>query len=574
MRGIGASPGIEIGKVYQLVNQDIKIEEQNIKKQEVEEEIERLQGALQKVKMELKAIKEHIEEELGPDKARIFEAHIMLLDDPELIPAIEEKIRKQHLRAEKAVDEVMDHYINIFKRIENKYLEGRKSDVRDVGHRLIKELISQEQAEHKLQEEVIIVARDLTPADTARLDTSVVKAFVTEQGSRTSHSAIMARSLGIPAVVGVGDGFMEKCHSGDIIAVDGTAGEVVVEPEEDVLRNFRERKAEFEKHQQDLIRYRDSNAVTEDGKKIEVVGNIGDPDEVDSVLENGGEGIGLFRTEFLYMNRSELPSEEEQFQVYRRVAEKMGSAPVIIRTLDIGGGKNLPYFEMTEEENPFLGYRAIRISLEKTEIFKDQLRAILRAGKYGNIKIMFPMISSLEELRAAKRLMEESRRELREEGLEFAEQIESGIMIEIPSTLMIAGELAREVDFFSIGTNDLIQYMLAVDRNNEKIARMHSPFHPAVLRFISRIVAQAHENNIWVGMCGEAAGNDLLIPFWLGIGLDELSMSAISILQTKKLISSWRSDDALQVAEKALSLTTSDEIKEYLSDIRGGKSID
>ncbi len=574
MRGIGASPGIEIGKVYQLVNQDIKIEEQNIKKQEVEEEIERLHVALQKVKKELKAIKEHIEEELGPDKARIFEAHIMLLDDPELIPAIEEKIRKQHLRAEKAVDEVMDHYINIFKRIENKYLEGRKSDVRDVGHRLIKELISQEQTEHKLQEEVIIVARDLTPADTARLDTSVVKAFVTEQGSRTSHSAIMARSLGIPAVVGVGDGFMEKCNSGDTIAVDGTEGEVVVEPEEDVLRNFRERKAEFEKHQQDLIRYRDSNAVTEDGKKIEVVGNIGDPDEVDSVLENGGEGIGLFRTEFLYMNRSELPSEEEQFQVYRRVAEKMGSAPVIIRTLDIGGGKNLPYFEMTEEENPFLGYRAIRISLEKTEIFKDQLRAILRAGKYGNIKIMFPMISSLEELCAAKRLMEESRRELREEGLEFAEQIESGIMIEIPSTLMIAGELAREVDFFSIGTNDLIQYMLAVDRNNEKIARMHSPFHPAVLRFISRIVAQAHENDIWVGMCGEAAGNDLLIPFWLGIGLDELSMSAISILETKKLISSWRSDDALQVAEKALSLTTSDEIKEYLSDIRGGKSID
>ncbi|MFW5985403.1 MAG: phosphoenolpyruvate--protein phosphotransferase [Halanaerobiaceae bacterium] len=569
VQGIAASPGIVIGKAYFIVDHELSIDDQQIASGEVKQEIERLYQALDKVKEELQEIKNYIARELGQEKARIFKAHIMLLNDPELLSAVEEKIKTKHIKAEKAVDEVIGHYVNLFISMQDEYLQGRKTDVRDVGDRIIKELIDQKDSSGKMEEEGIVVARDLTPADTAQLDRSVVKAFVTEQGSRTSHSAIMARSLGVPAVVGLGEELREKCHSGDTLIVDGTEGQVIVNPDPEVLEEYKNKAAHYEESQEDLLVYRDRKAQTKEGKRIEVVGNIGEPGDVDSVLDQGGEGIGLFRTEFLYMNRQELPTEEEQFEVYRDVAQKMGDKPVVIRTLDIGGGKNLPYFELEEEKNPFLGFRAIRISLEKKEIFIEQLKAILRASNFGNIKIMYPMISSLEELKAVKQLFARACRELENSGQEFNPDLETGIMIEIPSTLMIADELAAEVDFFSIGTNDLIQYILAVDRNNEKIAEMHTPYHPAVLRFIKQIVDRAHENDIWIGMCGEAAGDELLLPYLLGIGLDELSMSAISILKIKQLLSKWETKEAQQVAEKVVQMKTEKEIKTFLEQCKG-----
>lgn len=567
VQGIAASPGIAIGETYHLLEQEINIEDQHIEADEVEQEIARLHQALEKVKEEFIAVKEYIADELGQEKSRIFKAHIMFLNDPELIPAIEDKIKNQQLRAEKAVDEIMDHYVHIFDKMNDEYLRGRKADVRNVGKRIIKQLLSQNgqtENDKEMDREVIIVARDLSPADTARLDRDIVKAFVTAQGSRTSHSAIMARSLGIPAVVGVGEELLKNCNQGDPIIVDGNQGEIIVNPSREILKKYHEKAKIYREHQQELLDYRDKKAVTRDDKRVEVVGNIGEPGDVEPVLEQGGEGIGLFRTEFLYMNRNQLPDEEEQFQVYRDVVEKMGQKPVIIRTLDIGGGKNLPYLELTEEENPFLGYRAIRISLENPEMFKEQLRALLRAAVYGNIKIMYPMISSLDELASVQQLFSEACNELAARGEDFDQDIEIGIMIEIPSTLLIAGELAREVDFFSIGTNDLIQYMMAVDRNNEKIAKMHTPYHPAVLRFVKQIVEIAHQEEIWVGMCGEAAGDELLLPFLVGIGIDELSMSAVSILKTKNLLKKWDSRDAQKVVDNVLTMSTEKEIKNYL----------
>ena len=603
--GDWSSPGIVIGKAFLLEDAEFEIDNYHIEAEEVAGEIERLHKALNEVKEELVDIKEYMAEELGQEKARIFKAHIMFLNDPEVIPAIEKKIRKEKIRAEKAVDVVMNHYLELFDRMQNEYLRGRKSDVQDVKKRIIRELLENEIKDGEIknrdepgeqknyeqvseveksgetkepvdcyqpeggkqvsEDKIVVVARDLTPADTAKLDRSVVRAFVTAQGSRTSHSAIMARSLGVPAVVGLGEEILEKCNPGDRIIVDGIGGRVIVNPSLDLMAEYREKIQQYEDYQTLLTNYREERAETGDGKRIKVSGNIGEPVDVDSVLENGGEGIGLFRTEFLYMNREKLPSEEEQFRVYRSVAEKMGDRSVVIRTLDIGGGKNLPYFEMKKEENPFLGFRAIRISLEKKDIFKEQLRAILRAAVYGDIKIMYPMVSSLRELEEIKRIVSEAIGELKERGQEYNKDIEAGIMIEIPSTLMIADELAQKVDFFSIGTNDLIQYMLAVDRNNEKIASMHTPYHPAVLRFIKKIVDKGHENNIRVSMCGEAAGAELLLPYWVGIGIDELSMSAISILKTKYNLRRLDVEQSSRVVEKVLQLSTEKEIKNFLT---------
>ena len=577
LEGIAASPGIKIGTAYLLLDQEIIIQEQKITDSEIESEIDRLHQALESVKQELSELKEYMSEKIGHQNAGIFKAHLMFLNDPELVPKFEEKIKKEQLRAEKAVAEVMDNYIQLFSQMKDDYLKARKSDVSDVRKRIIEKLIDRQPTqvvqENDTEEGIIVVASDLTPSDTAQLDRSVVKAFVTEQGSRTSHSAIMARSLGIPAVVGLGEGLLEQCNHGDKIIVDGVKGKIYINPDLELLKRYQKKAGDYKEEQQELTVYRDRLAETKDGKRIEVMGNIGEPADVNSVLENGGEGIGLFRTEFLYMNRDHLPSEEEQFQVYCEVAKKMKQHPVIIRTLDIGGGKDLPYLDLDEEQNPFLGYRAIRISLEKTEIFKAQLKAVLRAGSYGNIKLMYPMISSLEELNKANQVLAAAKEELRQEGKDFDQDMEIGIMIEIPATLMIADILAKNVDFFSIGTNDLIQYMLAVDRNNEKIADMHSPYHPAVLRFIKQIIDIAHKQDIWVGMCGEAAGEELLLPFWLGAGIDELSMSAVSILKTKESISRWDLTRAQEISKKVLELGTEKEIIELLEQVKGGGPI-
>ncbi|MEC9489596.1 MAG: phosphoenolpyruvate--protein phosphotransferase [Halanaerobiales bacterium] len=567
VKGIAASPGIAIGKTLVKKDQKIEIDRKNISEDQVDEEIEKLHSALAEAKESLEELKEQTAEKMGEEKAEIFGAHLMILDDPEVIPAFEDKIKEDKLNAAAAVKDVVDEYAAMFSAMEDEYLRERGSDIKDVGMRVVKILLGVEDISDKLDQEVVIIAEDLTPSDTAQFDTDKVLAFLTKDGSRTSHTAIMARSLGIPAVVGLGSELIEKAEDNIEIIVDGNSGKVYFSPDESTLEEYKEKLAKYKAEQKRLETYQDKKAKTKDGTEVEVVGNMGNVNDITPILENGGEGVGLFRTEFLYMDRNQLPTEEEQFKVYKEAAEKMGDKPVIIRTLDVGGDKDLPYLDFPEEMNPFLGYRAIRVCLERDDIFKPQLRAILRASQYGNLKIMFPMISSLEELDEAKLIVEDVKAELKEEGQQFNEDIDIGMMIEIPSAVMIADYLAQEVDFFSIGTNDLIQYTVAVDRTNEKIAPMHTPYHPAVLRLIKMTIDAAHKEGIWVGMCGEAAGDEYLIPYLLGVGLDEFSMSAVSILKTKEILSKWTVEEAQKEAEKILELKSDTAVKSYLKTI-------
>jgi phosphotransferase system enzyme I (PtsI) len=568
LEGIAASPGIAIGKSLLKLEKEIEIDKENIADDQVEQEIEKLHNALTESKKQLEQLKEETAEKLGEEKAEIFAAHLMILDDPEVIPAFENKIKDNKLNAAAAVKEVIDEFAAMFAAMDDEYLRERGSDIKDVGMRVIKNLLGIEDIADKMDEEVIIIAEDLTPSDTAQLDTDKVLAFVTKEGSRTSHSAIMARSLGIPSVVGVGSELIEKAENGMEIIVDGNSGNIYFNPDQSTLDEYEVKLEEYEAEQERLKAFKDKKAETEDGHRVEVVGNMGNLKDVDPILANGGEGVGLFRSEFLYMDRDELPTEEEQFKVYKDVAEKMGDRPVVIRTLDVGGDKELPYLDFPEEMNPFLGYRAIRVCLERDDIFKPQLRALLRAGVYGNLKIMFPMISSLNELMLAKEKVEEAKAELEAEGLEYNADIDLGMMIEIPAAVMIADKLASEVDFFSIGTNDLIQYTVAVDRMNEQIAEMHTPYHPAVLRLIKKTIEAAHAEDIWVGMCGEAAGEELLLPFLLGAGLDEFSMSAVSILKIKEILTKWTLAEAEEVSREVLNLGTVSEVKDYLNKIK------
>jgi phosphotransferase system enzyme I (PtsI) len=471
------------------------------------------------------------------------------------------------LNAAAAVKEVIDEFAAMFAAMDDEYLRERGSDIKDVGMRVIKNLLGIEDISDKMEDDVIIVAEDLTPSDTAKLDTDKVLAFVTRDGSRTSHSAIMARSLGIPSVVGLGNELIEKAENEITIIVDGNQGKVFFDPDQSTLDEYKVKLEEYKAEQERLLAFKDKKAQTKDGYQVEVAGNMGNLKDVDPILANGGEGVGLFRSEFLYMDRSDLPTEEEQFEVYKKATQKMGDKPLVIRTLDVGGDKELPYLDFPDEMNPFLGYRAIRVCLERDDIFKPQLRALLRAGVYGNIKIMFPMISSLDELLKAKAKIEEVKAELKEEGIEYNEEIDVGMMIEVPSAVMIADKLAKEVDFFSIGTNDLIQYTVAVDRMNEQIAEMHTPYHPSVLRLIKKTIDAGHAEDIWVGMCGEAAGEELLLPFLLGAGLNEFSMSAVSILKIKEVLTKWTVAEAEKESEKVLELGTAAEVKEYLRKI-------
>ncbi|MFW5735792.1 MAG: phosphoenolpyruvate--protein phosphotransferase [Halanaerobium sp.] len=565
LEGIAASPGIAIGKSLIKVEKEIEIDKKNINENQIEQETEKLHNALSKSKEQLEQLKEETAEKLGEEKAEIFAAHLMILDDPEVIPAFENKIKDNKLNAAAAVKKVIDEFAAMFAAMDDEYLRERGSDIKDVGMRVIKNLLGIEDIADKMEEEVIIIAEDLTPSDTAQLDTDKVLAFVTRDGSRTSHSAIMARSLGIPSVVGVGSELIEKAENGMEIIVDGNSGNIYFNPEQSTLTEYEAKLEKYEAEQERLKAFKDKSAETKDGHRVEVVGNMGNLKDVDPILANGGEGVGLFRSEFLYMDRDQLPTEEEQFEVYKEVAEKMGDKPVIIRTLDVGGDKELPYLDFPEEMNPFLGYRAIRVCLERDDIFKPQLRALLRAGSFGNLKIMFPMISSLNELLAAKAKVEEVKAELRAEGLEYNAEIDLGMMIEIPAAVMIADKLAKEVDFFSIGTNDLIQYTVAVDRMNEQIAEMHTPYHPAVLRLVKKTIEAAHAEDIWVGMCGEAAGEELLLPFLLGAGLDEFSMSAVSILKIKEILTKWTLAEAEKISQQVLNLGTAAEVKNYLN---------
>ena len=533
-KGIAASKGYAIGKVFIKENTEIKITDDKIS--DVEKEKEILQKALDNSKAQIEKLKEKALVEMGKDKADVFEAHITLLDDPEFTGAMLMEVETNNTNAKKAVQNVTDMFVSIFDSMEDAYMKERAADIKDVSKRIISNLAGKGGDELAITEaNTVVVAHDLTPSDTAGLDRSKVIGFITDIGGRTSHAAIMARTLEIPAVLGLGD--ITKCvKNGDFIIVDGIEGDVIINPSEEQKAQYKEKAEKFAKEQEELKKLIEVKTTTKSGKRIEVCGNIGKPEDVLSVIANGGDGVGLFRTEFLYMDRNEAPTENEQFESYKFVLEKMEGKQVVIRTLDIGGDKTLPYLPLPKEMNPFLGYRAIRLCLDKKELFKVQLRALLRASVYGNLCVMFPMISGIEEFMQAKEVVEECKAELRSEGKEYSETIKWGIMVEIPAAAVMADELAKHVDFFSIGTNDLIQYTLAADRMSEKVSYLYNPMHPAVLRLIKMTIDGAHKHGKWVGMCGEMAGDERAIPTLVEYGLDEFSMSATSILGAKKII--------------------------------------
>jgi phosphoenolpyruvate-protein phosphotransferase (PTS system enzyme I) len=533
-KGIAASTGYAIGKVFLKAIEEIVIAEKT--KIDKEEEKKRLEKALELSRQQITVLKDKTAAEIGESEAEVFVSHLMMLDDPEFIGAVLQNIESGSFSAEVAVTAVADMYLDIFSDMEDEYMKERAADIRDVRDRILRNLTgSISGGLSELEENTVVVAHDLTPSDTAQLDKSKVAAFLTDIGGRTSHSAIMARTLEIPAVVGLED-ITSSVKTGDTVIVDGVEGVVIINPDEDTVRLYEEKKVTIKKEKEELKKLIHTKTLTKAGKEIIIAGNIGEPEDIHKVIENGGEGVGLFRTEFLYMNRNELPSEEEQYEAYKYVAEKMEGKPVVIRTLDIGGDKKLPYLPLSEEVNPFLGYRAIRLCLDRTDIFKTQLRAILRASVHGRIQIMFPMISSLEEILKSKELLKECMDELWKEEKAYNENVETGIMIEIPAAAIIADELAKHVDFFSIGTNDLIQYTLAVDRMNENISYLYNPMHPAVLRLIKMTIDAAHKEGKWCGMCGEMAGDETAIPTLLQYGLDEFSMSASSMLRARQII--------------------------------------
>jgi phosphoenolpyruvate-protein phosphotransferase (PTS system enzyme I) len=556
--GKPASNGIAIAKAYRLIEPDLTVNKTSIEK--VEEEVSRFRSAVEQAKEELEAIRDHAKEHLGEDKAEIFEAHILVLSDPELLTAIEDKISSESVNAEFALKEVSDMFVTMFEQMDNAYMKERAADIRDVTKRVLSHLLGVQLPNPSLiSEEVIIIAEDLAPSDTAQLNKTYVKAFTTDIGGKTSHTAIMARSMEIPAVVGTKTATKEIEH-GDLVIVDGIKGEVHVNPTPEVVEKYKKEQAAYEEQKKEWAKLLHEKSISADGHQVELAANIGTPDDLEGVINNGAEGIGLFRTEFLYMGRTELPSEEEQFEAYKTVLEKMEGKPVVVRTIDIGGDKELPYLNLPKEMNPFLGFRAIRLCLEEQEMFRTQLRALLRASVYGNLKIMFPMIATLDELRQAKAILSEEKEKLVSEGVQVAEQIEVGMMVEIPSTAVIADQFAKEVDFFSIGTNDLIQYTFAADRMNERISYLYQPYHPAILRLVKMVIDAAHKEGKWVGMCGEMAGDETAIPILLGLGLDEFSMSATSVLKARSQIRQLNKAEMEQLANNVLQLATTDEV--------------
>lgn len=532
-KGIAASKGYAIGNVFLYEEKEICVTDEKVV--DVTAELEKLKKAVETCKEQLERIKAKTKENVGEHEAAVFEAHILILDDPEFIGSVETEIKNNETNALKAVEKTANNLVAIFEAIDDAYLRERAADIKDVSKRIMANLAGHTVGLEIEKANTIVVAHDLTPSDTAQLDKSKVNGFITSIGGRTSHSAIMARTLEIPAVVGLGD-IMTCVKNDDTVIVDGIEGIVIINPDADTIKAYEEKIKAYEAEKEELKKLLNVQVVTKDGKHIEVCGNIGKPKDADQVLENGGDGVGLFRTEFLYMDRDNAPSEEEQFEAYKYVLETMKDKKVVIRTLDIGGDKTLPYLPLPEEMNPFLGYRAIRLCLEQKDIFKVQLRALLRASIYGKLAVMFPMISGIEEFNQAKEVVEECKAELDSAGIKYSDAIEWGIMIEIPAAAVMADELAKHVDFFSIGTNDLIQYTLAADRMSEKVSYLYNPMHPAVLRLIKMTIDGAHKHGKWVGMCGEMAGDEAAIPVLLEYGLDEFSMSATSILNAKKIL--------------------------------------
>ncbi len=564
MKGIGASPGIAIGKALVVEENEIIIEKKEIS--DIEAEIKKLNEAVELSKAELTAVKDKVAREVGEEEAEIFAAHILVLEDPEFIGEAENKIRSEAVNADFALNEIKDMFVSIFEGMDNAYMKERAADIKDVTGRVLRHILGIKVVDlSSLSEEVVLVAHDLTPSDTATMDKAKVLGFLTDIGGRTSHTAIMSRTLEIAAIVGLTDA-TKTIKDNDLIVFNGDTGEVFVNPEKAIVDEYREKKRIFEEEKKELELLKGKKSETIDGRKVELAGNIGTPNDIEALLKNDAEGVGLYRTEFLYMNSDKFPEEETQYQAYKAVLEGMENKPVVIRTLDIGGDKKLSYFEMDEEMNPFLGYRAIRLCLDKTEIFKTQLRALYRASVHGKLRIMFPMISSLEELLQAKKMCEDVKKELASESIAYSDDVEIGMMIEVPSAAVISDILAKHVDFFSIGTNDLIQYTCAVDRMNEKISYLYNQFNPAVLRLIKMVIENAHAQGKWVGMCGEAAGDQKMIPILLGLGLDEFSMSPISILRARRLVRSVNEKDMKELANKVMTLTKAEEIEKYMEN--------
>lgn len=567
INGIAASNGIAIAKAYHLAVPDLSFDKTTVAN--AEEEISRLDAALEISKKELEKIRENARVSLGDEHAEIFSAHLLVLADPELINPVKDNIRNNNINAEAALDETATMFIDMFRSMDNEYMKERASDIQDVTKRVMAHLLQVSFPDPALiDEEVIIIAEDLTPSDTAQLNKQFVKGFTTDIGGRTSHSAIMARSLEIPAVVGT-KSITSSAANEVMIIVDGIEGTVIIDPTEDELATYKAKQEAFEQQKQEWAKLKNEPTITTDGVHVELVANIGTPEDVTGVQNNGGEGVGLYRTEFLYMGKSELPSEDEQFESYKAVLENMGDKPVVVRTLDIGGDKELSYLQLPKEMNPFLGYRAIRLCLERDDIFRVQLRALLRASVYGNLKIMFPMIATLEEFRQAKAILLEEKEKLVADGVSVSDSIEIGIMVEIPSTAVAAKQFAKEVDFFSVGTNDLIQYTMAADRMNERVSYLYQPYHPAILNLVHNVIEAAHAEGKWAGMCGEMAGDAIAIPLLLGLGLDEFSMSATSILPARTQITKLSKADMQELSQEALTLSTADEVEQLVRQKTG-----
>ncbi|MCL6453897.1 MAG: phosphoenolpyruvate--protein phosphotransferase [Alicyclobacillus sp.] len=549
-RGVAASDGIAIGPLFVLQHAPVEVEER--RGVAVDAELARLDDAVAKTKQDLQSLHETALERLGPDEAAIFTAHLQILEDPEFVGATKRQIETDQVNAEFALTTVSNQLVALFEQLEDDYLRQRAADIKDIRQRVLSHLLGTGSANlSNLTHPVVLAAVELTPSDTVVLDKRRVQAFITDVGGRTSHSAIMARSLGIPAVVGLGSA-TASIPPGTTVIVDGFGGEVIADPDAAEIARFTERMEEAAADAKVLATLKGEPSVTRDGHKVELAGNIGTPADLAAVLDNGGEGVGLFRSEFLYMNRDTAPTEEEQFTAYRDVAERLAGKPVVIRTLDVGGDKEIPYLDLPKEANPFLGYRAIRVCLDRTDLFRTQLRAILRASHYGNVKVMFPMISNVSEVRRAKQVLAEVKDDLRREGVPFDDRMEVGIMVEIPSVAVAADLVAPEVDFFSIGTNDLIQYTMACDRMNERISHLYQPYHPAILRLVKMVIDGAHRHGKWVGMCGEMAGDETAAPLLLGLGLDEFSMSAGSILKIRQRVRNLRFADAEALAAAAV----------------------
>ena len=564
--GVGAAEGIGIGVAKVVREQNVEVVKKTVSDSETE--VNNFMRVLDITKAETEEMSKALEKNASAKEAEILFGHIMLMSDPMLVDEIVNRIKGESVCAEYVIEEVCNQYAAVFASMDDELMQQRATDMIDIKTRLIKKVLGIENTDlSKLPYGSILVAKDLTPSMTAGLNPDNVLGIVTQFGGKTSHSAILARALEIPAVVGLSN-LPEDISDDTDILLDGESGEVIILPTDNEKSDYENKKKNYDANKEMLKKYRELPSISKDGKKVEIAGNIGSPEDAKKVIENGGEGIGLFRTEFLFMDRDCMPTEEEQFESYKEVAAAMEGKPVIIRTLDIGGDKEIPYMGIVQDENPFLGYRAIRLCLDrKDDIYIPQLRALLRASAFGNIKIMLPLITSMDEIREAKALISDIKKELDEKNIAYNKNIEVGIMVETAAASLLADIFAKEVDFFSIGTNDLIQYTMSVDRGNVKIAGLYSPFSPAVLRSINRIITEGKKAGIMVGMCGEAAADPLLIPVLLAWGMDEFSMSASSILKSRQIISGCDSKDLKAKADKVLEMSTESEIKEYLKKL-------